>query len=368
VKYLNLFFFGLLGLVSFCSAHTRWFALEEYNFEKYVEEFHKNYSPEEHINRGAIFQARLEAIKKHNSDSTKTWKKGVNRMTDWTPAEYRRLLGFNKVLGFRNKTEQEGNQGIGLLSKALPSHVDWRSKGIISPVKDQGECGSCWTFGTTETIESYQAMTHKGQLAELSEQQILDCTPNPNDCGGTGGCGGGTAELAYAQIMKQGGLSDEWTYPYTSYWGTDFSCNSNNIAPIAELSGYKVLQSNQYLPVLTALATVGPLVINIDASSWSEYESGVFDGCNQTHPDIDHVVQLVGYGTDATWGDYWLVRNSWAPSWGEDGYIRLRRTATLRCGMDLNPQDGTGCNGGPKQVKVCGTCGILFDVSYPIMK
>jgi len=251
--------------------------------------------------------------------------------------------------------------------KALPKHVDWRERGIITAVKDQGQCGSCWSFGTAETIESFYALK-TGLLECLSEQQILDCTPNPNQCGGTGGCGGGTPELAYAKIMQMGGLTSEWMYPYTSYFGTDYNCHSNSgPSPVASLSGYKVLKSNEYNPVLTAVATVGPLAINVDASAWSDYESGVFDGCNQTHPDIDHVVQLVGYGTDATLGDYWLVRNSWAPSYGESGYIRLRREANPRCGMDLHPSDGTGCNGGPAQVKVCGTCGILYDVSYPVI-
>jgi len=248
-----------------------------------------------------------------------------------------------------------------LLAK-LPTSVDWRTQGIISAVKDQGECGSCWTFGSAETVESYWAQA-TGQLTDLSEQQILDCTANTNDCGGTGGCGGGTPELAFTQIMQSGGLSTEWTYPYKSYFGSAFQCGSLN--PFGQITNFTVLPSNQYAPVMQTLATVGPLAINVDASSWGAYETGVFNGCNQTHPDIDHVVQLVGYGTDATQGPYWIVRNSWNPMWGEDGYIRLyRHTASQVCGVDLKPSDGTGCNGGPATVTVCGTCGILYDVSY----
>jgi len=206
-------------------------------------------------------------------------------------------------------------------------------------------------------------------LTDLSEQQILDCTPNPNDCGGTGGCGGGTAEIAYQQILKQGGLSTEWTYPYQSFYGAAFTCrySASNTPPFATLKGFVKLPSNELDPVLNHLATVGPLVINVDASSWGSYESGVFDGCNQVNPDIDHVVQLVGYGATSSGELYWLVRNSWSPTFGEDGYIRLRRTQQLRCGVDLRPQDGTGCNGGPKTVIVCGTCGLLYAVTYPIV-
>jgi len=105
----------------------------------------------------------------------------------------------------------------------------------------------------------------------------------------------------------------------------------------------------------------------VDASAWGEYETGVFDGCNATNPDIDHVVQLVGYGTDDVYGDYWLVRNSWSPKWGELGYIRIARSSNVTCGVDLRPQDGTGCNGGPSTVSVCGECAILYDVSYPVI-
>jgi len=259
---------------------------------------------------------------------------------------------------------------VSTLPVTLPPSVDWRTQGVVTAVKDQGMCGSCWTFGTTETIESFYAIA-TGQLPVLSEEQILDCTSNPDDCGGVGGCGGGTGELAMAQIIEQGGIASEWVYPYTAYFGQTGVCHANttgyNWTPYAMLSGYKVLPSNQAQPVMAAVASLGPLIINVDASSWGDYESGVYDGCDQSNPDLDHVVQLVGYGNDTNFGPYWLVRNSWAPSWGESGYIRLRRTEVPRCGNDTQPQDGTGCKGGPAEVLVCGTCGILYDVSYPVI-
>jgi len=245
-----------------------------------------------------------------------------------------------------------------------PINIDWRTKGIITPVKNQGFCGSCWTFGSAETLESYWALATK-QLIVLSEQQIVDCTPNPNDCGGTGGCGGGTVELAYARIQQMGGLTTEQNYPYV---GEDETCQTNLLKPVAKISGFVNLPSNKLGPTLSYLSTQGPLAISVDASTWSDYESGVFDGCDQTSPDLDHIVQLVGAGTDPSYGDYWLVRNSWGATWGENGYIRLRRTSQLRCGVDTSPQDGDGCNGGPPNVTVCGTCGILYDALYPVVK
>jgi len=242
----------------------------------------------------------------------------------------------------------------------------------VSPVKDQGQCGSCWAFATAECLESYWAMK-TNELSVLSEQQILDCTPNTDDCGGTGGCGGGTSELAYARLAsnKIGGLSSEWTYPYKSYFGKNFQCsfNQSNTPPVAQVRGFMKLPTNQYQPLVDQVANGGPVIISVDASAWATYESGVFDGCNQTNPDIDHAVVLEGYGTDSALGDYYLVRNSWSPHWGEKGYIRLRRTSaeSTRCGTDLNPKDGTGCNDGPPTQFVCGTCAILFDTSFPLV-
>ncbi len=117
-----------------------------------------------------------------------------------------------------------------------------------------------------------------------------------------------------------------------------------------------------------AVATKGPIAVSVDASTWSSYKSGIFNGCNQTNPDINHAVVLVGYGEDSG-QKYWLVRNSWSASWGEAGYIRLARfdNEDEICGSDITPQDGTACDGQTQPVKVCGTCGILYDSAYPIV-
>jgi len=144
------------------------------------------------------------------------------------------------------------------------------------------------------------------------------------------------------------------------------AAKKNQSNPVVKLSSFVSLPSNKYDPVMNALQN-GPLAVNVDASSWALYESGVYDGCSKTTSDIDHVVQLVGYGNDAALGEYWTLRNSWTPFWGEKGYIRLKRSEKVDCAVDSNPSDGTGCNGGPSQVTVCGTCAILYDVSYPVI-
>lgn len=201
--------------------------------------------------------------------------------------------------------------------------------------------------------------------------------PNDDDCGGTGGCEGATAELAFDYLAKYG-LPEVWTYGYLpeTYW---FSYTNSNgaclrettyggkpaVPRVVKASGYTLLERNSYSEVMNAVANIGPVAINIDASNWHSYESGVFNGCPQTDVDINHVVQLVGYGTDSETGlDYWLVRNSWSPEYGEEGYIRLERSPGY-CGMDYHNGDGVGCNYDPTNVTVCGMCGILYDVSYP---
>jgi len=173
--------------------------------------------------------------------------------------------------------------------------------------------------------------------------------------------------LAWDRIIVMGALNSEWTYPYTSYFGTDYKCHFGQGRPAVKVESYVNLAINEYDPIMNHVGTKGPLAISVDASTWATYETGVFNGCNQTSPDIDHAVQLVGYGTDATLGDYWLVRNSWSPAWGEDGYIRLKRSSEIQCGIDTTPSDGDGCSDGPPTVKVCGTCGILFDGVYPVV-
>jgi len=132
--------------------------------------------------------------------------------------------------------------------------------------------------------------------------------------------------------------------------------------PVAVVKDYVVLPSNEESPILDAVANHGPVVIAVDASDFHSYESGIFNACNATEIDLNHAVVITGYGTEKG-QDYWTVRNSWSPLYGEKGYIRIARTNT--CGWDHTPLDGVGCSGGPSPVQVCGPCGLFYDVSYP---
>eukprot|EP00996_Jenningsia_fusiforme_P001333 NODE_2220_length_1259_cov_93.727273_g2021_i0.p1 GENE.NODE_2220_length_1259_cov_93.727273_g2021_i0~~NODE_2220_length_1259_cov_93.727273_g2021_i0.p1 ORF type:complete len:387 (-),score=75.96 NODE_2220_length_1259_cov_93.727273_g2021_i0:97-1203(-) len=360
----------LLSLLSSTASVRSWRDVHAgYTFEAYVAEHNKAYAnAEEAQMRRGVFERRLKEIVKHNADASKTWKETVNHLTDHTDAELSAMRGHR--VGAVPRGAAPGLHSVSTAISGLPKYVDWREQGVMSEVKDQGRCGSCWAFAAVSTIESHRAIK-TGMLENLSVQNILDCTANVHHCGGSGGCEGGTAELAF-NAMKYNGTASEWTYPYMSYFGEDFpTCRFGSMTPKrVQVNGYVKLRPNSAEDLMHAVATMGPIAISVDASNWHRYAGGVYDGCNQASPDIDHAVQLVGYGVDTLLGPYWLVRNSWSPTWGEKGYIRLRRTTSdsARCALDMHPADGTACdNNSTVPMRVCGTCGMLSDSSYPLV-
>lgn len=341
-------------------------------FVKFVKDFKKPYveGSSEWLKHMTIFNDNLKKIEKHNSEHH-SWRMTVNRFTDLSAEDMRSFKGLNKQIahsrrggaGLKSYSSQEDQND---LLKDLPESVDWRDAGVVTPVKDQGYCGSCWTFAATECLESHVAIA-TGSLFTLSEQQFVSCVENPDECGGTGGCSGATMELAYEYAMSNG-LYTEWVYPYTSYLGVDGTCVTSPVpGTAAGITNYTKIPTNSYAGLMDAVANQGPISITVDASQWSSYGGGIFTGCNdEEYSDLDHGVLLVGYGTEDGQG-YWLVRNSWGPLWGEDGYIRIARSdeEADNCKTDISPSDGVGCTGGPSNVTVCGTCGILYDTSYP---
>lgn len=288
---------------------------------------------------------------------------GVNKFTDMTQDELQAFLGGDKRALHNNK--KKTTKALNSSKKnSLPASVDWReTPNVISPVKDQGHCGSCWAFAATATIEAYVGL-NTGVMSEVSMQELVSCMANDDSCGGDGGCQGATAELAF-DYLTTNGLAELWSYGYlpnTYQSGINNQCLKST--PSVTATGYTLLPRNDYDEVMHVVANVGPVAVNVDASRWSYYESGVFSGCAQEDVNINHVVQTVGYGTDADHGDYWLVRNSWSAEYGEMGYIRVARSSGY-CGMDYHNGAGVGCDYDPTNVTVCGMCGILYDTSYP---
>jgi len=343
--------------------------LDNYTFEQYLKDYGLNFHESELPARKATFIAEVARVKAHNAKNL-GWKEEINRFSVLSLKEKKGYMGRHKGVA-KSVLKAAKDMPADFEMKpvaALPRQVDWRTKGVVSAVKDQGHCGSCWAFASTAVIESHVALK-TGLLFDLSPEQIAMCSPNPDSCGGTGGCEGATAEVAFDYVTNSKGLFQEFQYPYTSYYGVDYACAvpSDYGNPVAHINGYHKLQTNNYTALMNAVATVGPIAISVDASTWHSYSGGIYAGCNQVNPDINHAVVLVGYGEEDG-QKYWLVRNSWNAKFGERGYIKVARHDNEEevCGMDITPTDGNACNGDMTPIKVCGTCGILSDSSYPL--
>jgi cathepsin L len=361
-----------------------------YTFSQFTRDFGREYAPgtEEYSLRLALFQKELVEVQEANVRNTREgrlWKAGVHPFMDWTPEERRKLNGYkpSRAQGHRP------SQGFSLLHSGTRafSHSNatrWRQvsdnddqldvtqggMGIESgpQIRNQGSCGSCWAISAVEAVEAQlQRSGAAGSDVRLSAQGLVDCVPNPQHCGGSGGCDGATGELAYA-FMRDHGIPLEGDLPYKARTG---QCPQQPLAgafPASQrvrVSGWNALPSNKAKPLMQALVSLGPTVVAVDGNNWFNYESGIFDGCDKD-ATIGHAVLAKGYGQDSGTG-YWLIQNSWGSQWGEQGHIRLMRHADEDswCGTDHSPKEGVGCDGGPPEVTVCGTCGVLYDSLVP---
>eukprot|EP00928_Gymnodinium_smaydae_P016763 TRINITY_DN16345_c0_g1_i1.p1 TRINITY_DN16345_c0_g1~~TRINITY_DN16345_c0_g1_i1.p1 ORF type:complete len:384 (+),score=76.88 TRINITY_DN16345_c0_g1_i1:153-1304(+) len=289
-----------------------------------------------------------------------SWWLDVNAFADWSSEEFSAQL----LRGFASAPASESRpaaQKASAPAVANPERVDWREKNVVTPVKDQGSCGSCWSFSAAESVESHYAIA-SGKLLQLAPQAALDCVQNPDGCGGSGGCGGATCELAFNLTVSKG-LPLESDMPYAR---RARGCQAYKAAVRA--SGYVKLPVNDATALETAVATKGPVSVIVAAMPWQLYGGGIFKGCSSPLPslgnELDHAVQVVGYGSEGG-QRYWLVRNSWG-SWGEKGYIRVSRDNDAKTFTDDSPREGVACKPYPKTEQVGGECGILFDASYPI--
>jgi len=203
--------------------------------------------------------------------------------------------------------------------------VDWRSKGAVTGIKDQGQCGSCWSFATTGGIEGAHFLA-KGNLVSLSEQNLMDCSTAE----GNAGCDGGNNEQAFSYVIKNKGIDTEASYPYTA---KDGSCHFSTGNVGATISTYTRVQSGSEAALANAV-NGRPISVGIDAShnSFQLYKSGVYYEAACSTTALDHAVLVVGYGDN-----YFLVKNSWGTSWGEAGYIQMSRGRNNNCGIASDP-------------------------------
>jgi len=194
-----------------------------------------------------------------------------------------------------------------------PTNYDWDSCGVITPIYNQGACGSCWAFSATETIESYYALAGY-PLTQLAMEQIVDCDTQGQD----EGCNGGFPSGAYSYVQSAGGIETLADYPYTAEGGESGQCNFQSSDIVADVANSNSIDGESGLYSQTSSASGGPVSVCVDASSWQSYTGGVLTSCGNS---VDHCVQLVGYANYGESGAYWIVRNSWGADWGEQGFI-----------------------------------------------
>ncbi|KAI3834831.1 hypothetical protein MKW92_024995 [Papaver armeniacum] len=279
-----------------------------------------------------IFKANVEFIESSNVGN-KPYKLSVNEFADQTIEEFKSSRNGYKKSWRRSPHESTAFRYENIT--AVPSTMDWRKKGAVTPVKDQGQCGCCWAFSAVAAMEGITQLA-TGKLTSLSEQELVDCDTKGEDQG----CEGGLMDDAFEFIQENGGLTTEANYPYN---GVDGSCNTKKAnTHAASINGYEDVPANNEASLLKTVSKQ-PVSVAIDASGqdFQFYSSGVFTGTCGT--ELDHGVTAVGYGTDSDGTKYWLVKNSWGTSWGEEGYIRMQRD------VDANE----------------GLCGIAMEASYP---
>ncbi|XP_077279174.1 cathepsin L [Temnothorax americanus] len=287
-------------------------------------------SPIEEGYRMKIFLDNTRKIAEHNRKfemKEVPYKLGMNKYGDMLHHEFVSTLnGFNKSASAG--IESVGASFISPANVELPTEVDWRKHGAVTAIKDQGHCGSCWAFSTTGSLEG-QHFRNIGVLVSLSEQNLVDCSGKY----GNNGCNGGLMDQAFQYVKDNRGLDTEKSYPYEA---ENDKCRYNPRTSGAVDVGYVDIPQGDEEKLKAAVATVGPVSVAIDASrpSFQLYREGVYYDPDCSEEILDHGVLVVGYGTDAETGqDYWLVKNSWGETWGEDGYIKMARNKNNHCGI-----------------------------------
>ncbi|XP_022913978.2 digestive cysteine proteinase 1 [Onthophagus taurus] len=297
-------------------------------FQRFTNKHAKSYSDhKEHIRRKEIFRQNIRFIHSTNRKS-RSFTLTVNHLADKTETELKALRGkqYSNVYNGGSPFPKIENR------LALPTQFDWRIFGAVTPVKDQSVCGSCWSFGTIGAVEGALFLKTKN-LVRLSQQALIDCSWGY----GNNGCDGGEDFRAYQWMLKHGGVPTE--EDYGPYLGQDGYCHIDSVTPVAKITGYVNVTSNDPIALKTAIVKYGPISVAIDASHkmFSFYSNGVYydESCGNKLEDLDHAVLAVGYGT-INGEDYWLIKNSWSNYWGNDGYI-LMSAKNNNCGVMTTP-------------------------------
>jgi cathepsin L len=303
-------------------------------FASWIQEHQKTYAASEFRTRYAVFKSNMDYVRDWNAGNSDTIL-GMTRFADLTNEEYRKIYLGTPIDGTARLAQAEADRAANppkvARSDVYNSTTDWRAKGAVTAIKNQGDCGSCWSFSTTGSTEGAHFLS--GQtLVSLSEQNLMDCSSHY----GNDGCDGGTMDNAFQYIIANNGIDTEDSYPYQGVQNTKCLFNPDNVG--ATLSSYKDIPSGSESDLTTAAATIGPISVAIDAGqpSFQLYKGGVYHDYLCSSTKLDHGVLVVGLGSEKTLldtKDYYIVKNSWGTTWGLEGYIYMSRNRDNNCGI-----------------------------------
>merc|ERR1719466_508358 len=303
------------------------------SWEEFKDKYTKEYDDaNEEDYRKNVWSSNVGFISSHNDEydnGLHDFSVGENEFADMTPDE---------ITSYFNGLTMEESRQTGMIffsdvsMESLPTEVDWRKNGSVTPVKNQGHCGSCWAFSATGSLEGAHFLK-TGKLVSLSEQNLVDCAGKE----GNHGCMGGLMDLAFKYIKANGGIDTEASYPYTAKTGKKCLYNATNSG--ANLTSWVDVSHKSEADLQKAVGTVGPISVAIDASkpTFHFYKKGVYHDHKCSSTRLDHGVLAVGYGSATQANgrnkDFWLVKNSWGEKWGMDGYIQMVRNERNACGI-----------------------------------
>ncbi|KAL1785240.1 cathepsin L1-like [Sigmodon hispidus] len=299
-------------------------------WEEWKKKYEKKYSQNEEGQKRAVWENNKKTIELHNEDYAKG-KHGfsleMNTFGDLFFVHHLPLFLCTSSPPFMGTKEM--NVFEEPLVGDIPKSVDWKDRGYVTSVKDQGSCGACWAFSAVGSLVG-QMFRKTGKLVPLSEQNLVDCSWSQ----GNNGCNGGLMELAFRYVKDNGGLDTSESYPYEALDSIMQDLPGYWELREVNVMGFVKVPSSEYA-LMKAVATVGPISVGIDSKHYSFqfYKDGLYYEADCSSSNLDHAVLVVGYGEESDGRKYWLVKNSWGERWGMNGYIKMARDRNNNCGI-----------------------------------